>query len=242
MWTRAELKEQAKEVLSCCYWRSFLVSILIAIGTVGNGGSGGSANSNHSGAPLAKEIIYIIIIIVIVLILFRLFVGYMLEVSGRKFFTQAALNDINLGYIGFSFKRGRYIDIFKSMFLMGIYLLLWTLLLIIPGIIKCYAYRFVPFILGDNPNIGASRAIELSNAMTDGHKFDIFILDLSFLGWIILAMIPLGLGLPFLAPYIDATNAQLYLTMRSHAIKYGLTTEEELNIVSENNTWEHNDL
>lgn len=234
MWIRAELKERAKEVLSSCYWKSFLVSILIMIGSAGNGGSGGS-DSDHSGTPLTREVIYIIIVILIGLFLFRIFVGYMLEVGGRKYYIQAALKDIKLGYVGFSFKKDGYLNVLKSMFLMGLYLLLWTLLLIIPGLIKSYAYKFVPYILADNPNIGASRAIQLSNAMTDGHKFDMFVLDLSFLGWVILAIIPLGLGLPFLAPYIDATYAQLYLVMRGNAIKYGLTTEEELSIVAENN-------
>ena len=232
MWTRACIKQEAKDVLSLCYWRSFLVSLIIAF--AGGGSGGGPRWTSESGSPMTEEmarlIITIIIIVVIVLSLLRVFVGYMLEVGGRKFYIQAATEDINLNYLGFVFKKDKYINVLKCMFLRSIYLILWTLLLIIPGIIKGYAYIFVPYILADNPNIEPNRAIELSNAMTEGHKLDMWILDLSFLGWAILAAIPFGLGIPFLMPYIDATYTQLYLSRRKDAIEYYLTTTEELNI------------
>lgn len=227
MWTRAELKERAKEVLRNCYWKSFLASILIVIAS---GGNGSSWRADNSHTPITKEIIYIIIGVLIVFILIRIFLGFMLEVGGRKFFVQAALNDVKLGHIGLAFNKAYYFNVLKSMFLTGLLIILWSLLLIVPGIIKSFAYKFVPYILADNPNIGSKRAIELSNAMTEGHKLDMFVLDLSFLGWILLAMIPFGLGMPFLLPYIDATYAQLYLVLRDNSIKHGFVAAEELNI------------
>ena len=86
----------------------------------------------------------------------------------------------------------------------------------------------VPYILAENPNIGNRRAIELSNKMTDGHKFDMFVLDLSFIGWKLLGVLTLGIGLIFLDPYINATKAELYLVLRENALNSGICSYEEL--------------
>lgn len=112
----------------------------------------------------------------------------------------------------------------------SVLIILWTLLLIIPGIIKSYAYRMVPYILADNPEISHKRAIEISNAMTYGQKFDIFVLDLSFIGWYILGALALGIGVLFVNPYVNATEAELYLVLRQEAIDTGICSQEELNI------------
>lgn len=109
-----------------------------------------------------------------------------------------------------------------------VYIFLWSLLLIIPGIIKAYAYRMVPYILADNPNIGVNEAITLSNEMTRGHKFDMFVLDLSFIGWYILGSIALGIGVLFVMPYENATNAELYLVLRKEALRNGWCRYEDL--------------
>jgi uncharacterized membrane protein len=66
--------------------------------------------------------------------------------------------------------------------------------------------------------------------MTDGEKLEIFILDLSFIGWYILGALALGIGVFFVQPYYDATHAQLYLKLRNQAIQKGITSAEELNI------------
>ena len=93
-----------------------------------------------------------------------------------------------------------------------------------------YAYRMVPYILADNPNIGHRRAIDLSNQMTMGEKFEIFVLDLSFLGWYLLGVLAFGIGVLFVQPYYDATNAELYFELRQQALDRGLTTAEELRL------------
>jgi uncharacterized membrane protein len=102
------------------------------------------------------------------------------------------------------------------------------LLLIIPGIVKSYAYSMVPYILADNPNIGYSRAVELSNQMTEGHKFDIFVLELSFIGWYLLGMLLIFVGMLFVRPYEDATKAELYIVLRQNALDNGNCTADEL--------------
>ena len=98
----------------------------------------------------------------------------------------------------------------------------------IPGIVKGYAYSMVPYILADNPNIGVSKAISLSNRMTHGHKLDMFILDLSFIGWYLLGMLAFFIGMVFVLPYENTTKAELYLILRQNVIDEGFCTEEEL--------------
>ena len=75
------------------------------------------------------------------------------------------------------------------MFLMQVYLFLWSLLFAIPGIIKSYSYRLVPYILADNPDMNSDDAITLSREMMNGQKFEVFVLDLSFFLWWILSSI-----------------------------------------------------
>lgn len=241
MWTRAELKMRAKRVMKLHYWKMFLVSfvMLLAGGRDGGGGSG-SSNSGTSktferiSPELAEFLVKIAVIaasLFIVFLLLRIFIGFVLEVGGRKFFVRAAEGECYMGYLGHYFKDGRYGGIVGTMLLRAVYVILWTLLLIIPGIVKSYAYRMVPYILADNPDIGASRAIELSNRMTDGEKWDMFVLDLSFLGWYLLGVIALGIGVLFVMPYEDATKAELYLVLREKAVNRGYTTLDELNLV-----------
>lgn len=94
--------------------------------------------------------------------------------------------------------------------LIGIYTFLWTLLLIIPGIIKAYSYSMSYFVYRDNKEIGCDAAIEESMRLMDGHKMDLFILDLSFIGWLLLSVLTLGIGLLWLIPYIQSAHAHFY--------------------------------
>ena len=102
-----------------------------------------------------------------------------------------------------------------GMLLMGIFVLLWTLLLIIPGIIKGFAYSLVPYILVDKPELSANEAINLSMKMMKGHKFDFFWLCLSFIGWILLAILTLGIGLFWLLPYMYTAYAAFYQDVKA---------------------------
>jgi uncharacterized membrane protein len=241
MWTRTMIKDRAKGVLSFNYWKAFVVSLvlLLAGGRQNGGGSsnGGSSNYSNYGNTFNKEAVMIfgkvalfIASIAVILIILRVLIGYMLEVGGRKFFIRASEGESNMGYLGYCFKEGRYSKVLLTMLLRSIYTFLWSLLLIIPGIIKSYAYRMVPYILSDNPAIGCSRAIELSNEMTQGQKWDIFVLDLCFIGWYLLGSLALLVGVLFVMPYEDATNAELYLILRKNAIEEGLTSYQELNM------------
>lgn len=99
---------------------------------------------------------------------------------------------------------------FAQRFLRSLYTTLWSLLLIIPGIVASLSYAMTPFILADHPELTASQAIDRSKAMMDGHKADLFMLHLTFLGWDILAGLTLNIGYLWLNPYKSAADAVFY--------------------------------
>ncbi|HOM02166.1 MAG TPA: DUF975 family protein [Acetivibrio sp.] len=233
MWTREYLKNRAKKVLEVSYWKAFAVSIVLWIAAV-NGGSGSGFDDAVDSLPPEQVLIVLLVVICLMFlaIAFRVFVGYHLEVGGRRFFIQnAQLEGIaseELSVLGYGFKSKRYMDVLKSMLYRGIMNSLWYLLLIIPGIVKYYAYIMVPYILADNANIGHKRALQLSEQMTYGHKFNIFVLQLSFIGWYLLGLLACCIGVIFVPPYEHATMAELYLVLRHEAIEKNLCTCEEL--------------
>lgn len=95
-------------------------------------------------------------------------------------------------------------------FLQGLFTFLWMLLLIIPGIVKSYAYSMAPFIMAENPDIRPREALRASEALMDGHKAELFFLELSFIGWGLLSALTLGIGSLWLNPYIQAAHAAFY--------------------------------
>ena len=99
---------------------------------------------------------------------------------------------------------------FAQRFLRSLYVLLWSLLFIIPGVVKEYSYAMTPFILAEHPNMTASQAIRLSEELMDGYKSELFILDLTFIGWDILAAMTWNLGNIALNPYKNAAYAAFY--------------------------------
>jgi uncharacterized membrane protein len=97
-----------------------------------------------------------------------------------------------------------------GMLLMYVLTMLWSLLFIIPGIVKGFAYAMTPYILEEHPEMTANSAIDRSVAMMKGHKFDLFYLYLSFIGWYILGILTLGIGYLWLAPYVQTSVAAFY--------------------------------
>lgn len=100
--------------------------------------------------------------------------------------------------------------IFGTHLLEGVYILLWSLLLIVPGIIKSFSYAMTAYILRDDKELSYNAAIEKSMAMMEGHKLEWFYLNLSFIGWILLTILTLGIGGLWVQPYISASYAQFY--------------------------------
>ncbi len=98
--------------------------------------------------------------------------------------------------------------------LQGIFCFLWSLLCIVPGIVKYYSYAMAPFILADHPEMDAIEIIDESRAMMEGHKWELFCLDLSFIGWWILCILTWGIGSLWLSPYMGCARAQFYEAVR----------------------------
>ena len=114
------------------------------------------------------------------------------------------------------------------MLVRSIYVWLWSLLFIIPGIVKGYAYSMTPYIIYENPNLSADRAIKMSKIMTDGYKGDLFVLNLSFIGWKFLSGITGGLvGIFWSNPYMGLTHAGAYEDLKWKAIQSGKLTWED---------------
>lgn len=102
-----------------------------------------------------------------------------------------------------------------------LWVILWMLLLIVPGIIKAISYSMSFYILADNPNIGVKKALKLSIAITEGYKGRLFMLGLSFIGWAILAILTLGIGMLWLTPYMQATFVNFYTELKAETIANG---------------------
>ena len=101
-----------------------------------------------------------------------------------------------------------------SMLLVGIYTFFWTILFYIPGIVKTYSYAMTPYILLDKPELSANEAITDSRMMMRGHKMELFLLDLSFIGWILLSILTCGILFIYVVPYMQAARAEFYRTLK----------------------------
>lgn len=157
-------------------------------------------------------VIIIILIAVAIGMAISVFVTNVLEVGARKFFLDNSAEPVKIDALGYGFEGGHYLNVVKVGFMKNLYIFLWSLLFIIPGIIKSYEYYYVSYLLAEDPNLDYKKALEMSKEMTDGHKWDIFVLELSFLGWRILGAITFQMvNIFWTNPYQYATEAELYL-------------------------------
>lgn len=227
MWTRAELKDNAKKFFKYNYWKMVLVSMVAGFaGGAGSGGSGFrmsfSKKYTYSLGDLSTpEIMSFLIaffsaftIIMVIGLAVSVFLLYPLHVGAQRFFVVSHYQKAEPGELAYAFSNG-YINVVKTMFLRGLFTFLWSLLFLIPGIIKSYEYRMIPYILAENPGIDSKEAFAVSKQMMDGNKWNAFVLDLSFLGWSILSAFTCGiLAIFYVSPYIYMTNAELYVALK----------------------------
>ena len=260
MWTRAELKQNAKAVLRHSYWESLAAYLIAAL----------------IGGAAAGLIALIPVVNVFGSVAATIFLTLPLNVGLYFFFLRARTAPPEMKNLFYSFNEARYMPVVGAMAWQYLFIFLWSLIpasgvvifivnvviasfggfaldwsqfvftssmvvvAVLCGVIylagtvivvmKSIAYSMVPFILTDNPNIGYARALRLSIDMTHGQKWDIFVLMLSFAGWALLGTLLLFIGVIFLLPYTLATYSQLYLRLRDNAIRSGLCTPQELNL------------
>ncbi len=103
-----------------------------------------------------------------------------------------------------------YFRVVLTLLLRDVYVCLWSILLIVPGIVKSYSYAMTTFVMKDHPELSYDKAIEASMAMMRGHKMKLFRLDLSFIGWILLGLATAGIGLLWVSPYMTVARAAFY--------------------------------
>lgn len=164
--------------------------------------------------------------------LLDIFVINPVRVGGYNFFNRQREGTSKFTNIFGGFARGPYKASIRNMFLKDLYEFLWSMLFVIPGIIKSYSYWMVPYITAANPELSASRVFEISKKTMNGEKWRTFVLQLSFIGWDLLTILTFGIGGYFLAPYKETTYAELYAALRQKAIAGGIATEEELAIAA----------
>ena len=173
-----------------------------------------------------------IIAIVLLLVIFAIIIGIFFSIFVSNVVT-AGVNGWLMRYwrgvtppFGDLFATFRtYASVVKTMFLRGLYTFLWSLLFVIPGIIKDLAYSMVPYIISENPNLTSGQALKISIKMTDGYKGDLFVLGLSFIGWNMLSALTGGiLGVLYVNPYIGLTYAGMYDQLKWNAIQDGRLT------------------
>ena len=161
---------------------------------------------------------------------FALSIGIMpLAMGLLNWYRQTIYTKTPLSEIFCLYRDGHFWGAVGTQVLMSLYIWLWSLLFVIPGIIKSYSYSQAMFIKAENPNIPASRAIELSKIMMEGHKMDMFVLHLSFFGWALLSSITYNiLGIVYVFPYFYAALAFAYEEIKMDAASRGVINLAEI--------------
>ena len=132
------------------------------------------------------------------------------QVGINRFMVKSLDDTARIAEVGYTFDHN-YKNGVKVMFFKDLYVVLWSLLFIVPGIYKAYQYRMVPYILGENPDMTYQEVLQRSKDMMDGQKWDAFVLYLSFILWHMLGGITCGLAeIFYVAPYVNLTDAALY--------------------------------
>ncbi len=154
---------------------------------------------------------------------------YVLFMGVKNWYRNSIYRKTSLSEIFIVFMKGRFWGSLGTVMLTLLYTSLWGLLFVIPGIVKYYSYSQATFIKAENPDIPASRAIELSKIMMDGHKTDLFCLQISFIGWFLLSGLTYNiLGIVYVFPYYYAAMAFAYEEIKGDAASRGIINIDEI--------------
>ena len=240
MFDRKLLKEKGKAAFKANYWMAVVASLILKAAAGGTTATSGSTTINSATdateAQNIKElfnqlkqdpklmtiIISVIAVVVIIVAVIQLLIDSFLinpiEMGSKSFFLKNAddpntsFDEVKTGFTP-SYKRN-----VKALFLRDIKVALWSLLLIVPGVMKSYAYAQVPYILAENPDMEPKEALDRSESMMIGHRMELFKLRLSFIGWDLLAVLTLGiLDVFYVGPYSKATEAEFYKALKENA-------------------------
>lgn len=222
-----ELRVKAWKSLKGKYWKAFLVvlvlGVLVSIGTglvsyaqsMTDLVSMADPSQLDSTMQLGAVVITVAaLVLCIVGLLISIFVGNAATVGMSYYFIKNTDSKPSFAdaFHGFKVKYRRNVG---TLFVAAIKLVLWSILLVIPGIIKSYEYAIIPYILADDAEISSKDAFKKARAMMKGNKWRLFKLNFSFIGWYLLCILTLGIGTFFLLPYINAATAEFYAELKS---------------------------
>ncbi len=204
MKTRSEIKNQAKSVLSAKWGKCVLPAFLYMI----------IVSAANTMIPVAS--------LLLIPLASGIYMTYSRLMNGE---------DADVGTMFTSAFQDNFGRKLGGMLLYSLYLVLWSMLFIIPGIIKSFSYAMTPYILAKYPNVPAQEAITLSRRIMNGNKWKFFVVGLSFIGWVLLGVITLGITLILhTEPYMYLTYTGCFEAYLNDALENGRITEEDLRI------------
>lgn len=231
MWNRAELKMRGNMAFKKNYVSAVVVALLMGIfGTVSGESSARRVSENsdiYSGnlfnvGMITGLLAGITTVVILIVLVAKVFVGNLLKMGGYRFFILNQTAQPGIGTLLDGFRSGHYVNIVLTMFLRDLFTALWSLLLVVPGIVKHYEYLMVPYIIAENPAMDYKEAFQISKQMMDGEKMKAFIMDLSFLGWYLLSAVTCGLlAIFYVNPYVQASFAEMYTFNKQKAYQEG---------------------
>ena len=239
MFIRSELKEKAKLSIHKNIWLCIGVTLVYSLLArelfgvevdletnemffrMGLGSTGSvSLDFVHIAIPTT-----IVTIVSLASLAFQFFVVNPIIVGHKRFYLENRIENSYFESLFFAFNKNHYLNIVKVMLLYNFYTFLWTLCFIIPGIIKTYEYRMIPYLLAENPTLDSEVVFSMTKEMTNGYKMDLFILDLSFILWDLFGTITCGIGQLYVNVYVEATGVEAYIFLKETA--YG---EENIDV------------
>lgn len=232
MFDRKLYKERGKVAFKANYWPCVIVAFILSLVTGSVASSSGSrVNSEAQSTGLPAEltnnpealfaifavIFGVVLVVALIAALFDIFVINPLKLGCNAFFLKNADDSTTkVGAIKDGFNP--YLRNVKALFRRDFFIFLWSLLFIIPGIIKAIEYRLVPYILAENPEMTGKEAMERSKQLMTGHKWESVVMDLSFIGWILVGCLTLGIALIFyVLPYSEASYVEMYKGLKEAA-------------------------
>ena len=222
----ADFRKIARDALDG-KWKTAIIAGLIAslLGAVSSGGTEIDLES-YRNSFVWEYIVYLILAAIVMVVVFFI-LGSIVGVGYAKF--NLDLTDLKEPEIGTLFA---YFSNWKTAVAAGalqaLLVFLWTLLLIIPGIIARYSYAMTRYILAEHPELTASEALARSKEMMTGNRWRLFCLQFSFIGWDILAVLTLGIGYLWLTPYMQAATAAFYREISGTTyVPEGIPCEED---------------
>lgn len=232
----SDFKHQAKQALSGNWLKAILAAFVASIfGATSTSGSGSinvelPADSEVSTEELfaqlgiPEEMIMTVLAIVGAILVFASVYALFVFIFGSAVGVGYAQFNLNLvdnreSGVGDLFSKfGMIGKAILTNLLGGLYIMLWSLLFVIPGIVATYSYSMTNYILAENPTISASDALKESKRIMKGNRWRLFCLELSFIGWAILCVFTLGIGYFFLAPYMEAARAAFYREVKRESV------------------------